>query len=383
MQSNILSRGENPLKSKILSMLSDSEVRQKVTSKLESSQITQAILKLEVKNSKTDGFKIEEADVRKVFDCFGEVLSLDLDDKVALIKYKDIVSAYFALTVLNGKELPELNVVIEVAWFTDFPVDPRVEPESEPKPSLPQETKQEAETRPEARPEVRPEPRPEKFLAKAEPVKKEEDENLKYTCRFDIQINNDKDFQVARRIIGSKGVNMKRIIDKCCKGLNGRVHDLVKLRLRGKGSGFKEGPNNTESQDSLHLCISSKYQNNYLVAVVEIERLLRKVYQEFNDYCFKIGLPRPNLQVLKVERVSGRSAVISPSRVAQLEAAVDVSEDDIEDLIDVRNEARRQCNFAEADRIRELLRKKGVILMDEKGGRGRGTEVTNWKYSKI
>ncbi len=35
----------------------------------------------------------------------------------------------------------------------------------------------------------------------------------KLTCRYDIQIENEKDFQVARRIIGSKGINMKKIIE--------------------------------------------------------------------------------------------------------------------------------------------------------------------------
>lgn len=36
----------------------------------------------------------------------------------------------------------------------------------------------------------------------------------KLTCRYDIQIQNERDFQVARRIIGSKGYNMKRIIEE-------------------------------------------------------------------------------------------------------------------------------------------------------------------------
>lgn len=40
-----------------------------------------------------------------------------------------------------------------------------------------------------------------------------EDDGVKYTCRYDIQILNEKEFQVARRVIGSKGANMKRIID--------------------------------------------------------------------------------------------------------------------------------------------------------------------------
>ena len=36
---------------------------------------------------------------------------------------------------------------------------------------------------------------------------------------------------------------MKRIIELCCKGTNyDSQQEIVKLRLRGKGSGFKEGP---------------------------------------------------------------------------------------------------------------------------------------------
>lgn len=67
----------------------------------------------------------------------------------------------------------------------------------------------------------------------------------KLTCRYDIQINNDKEFQVAKKIIGAKGCNMKHIIDMTLNNTHydRRVEkDLIKLRLRGKGSGFKEGP---------------------------------------------------------------------------------------------------------------------------------------------
>jgi hypothetical protein len=34
-------------------------------------------------------------------------------------------------------------------------------------------------------------------------------QNGKYTCRFEIQIENDKEFQVARRLIGSKVIIFK------------------------------------------------------------------------------------------------------------------------------------------------------------------------------
>ena len=45
-------------------------------------------------------------------------------------------------------------------------------------------------------------------------------------------------------MIGSKGANMKRIIEECSYGfdLDVNPYEVVKLRLRGKGSAFKEGP---------------------------------------------------------------------------------------------------------------------------------------------
>eukprot|EP01066_Platyproteum_vivax_P014015 Platyproteum_vivax@DN6305_c0_g1_i3.p1 len=54
----------------------------------------------------------------------------------------------------------------------------------------------------------------------------------KYTCRYTIGVENEKDFQVARRIIGAKGANMKDIVQQS---------GGAKLRLRGRGSGYLEG----------------------------------------------------------------------------------------------------------------------------------------------
>ena len=267
--------------------------------------------------------------------------SLEIQGKSAIITYKELVSAYFAIQILNGKKLPELNVTLEVSWYII----------------------------------------PEKRIPLKE-ISLNPEENLKYTCRFDIQIDNDKEFQVARRLIGSKGINMKRIIEKCCKGMNAQAHDIIKLRLRGAGSGFKEGPNNAESQDSLHLCVSSKYHNKFLIAVGEIENLLTKVYKDYADYCISKGKPITKINLQKIEKTSGRTFTLSPSKLREIEENTRLNEDEIEELIDIRNEARRQCNFSEADRIREILRKKGVTLMDEKGRRGRGVDVTTWKFGK-
>lgn len=121
----------------------------------------------------------------------------------------------------------------------------------------------------------------------------------KFTCRFEILIENDKDFQVARKLIGSKGCNMKRIVENCS---NPNEYSDVKLRLRGRGSGYKEGPYNRESDDPLHLCISSRNQEKYLQACQLVQDLIATVYDEYKKYCLKQGkTPIPKLASKKEE----------------------------------------------------------------------------------
>jgi RNA recognition motif-containing protein len=111
----------------------------------------------------------------------------------------------------------------------------------------------------------------------------------KYTCRFDIAIENDKDFQVARRIIGSKGCNMKKIVD-----VSG-----AKLRLRGKGSGYLEGANREESPEPLHLCVSCTSLEGYNAAVNAVTEILEGVYDEYRRF-YTNRRVKPDMSNLKV-----------------------------------------------------------------------------------
>lgn len=61
---------------------------------------------------------------------------------------------------------------------------------------------------------------------------------------------------------------------------------------------------------------------------------------------------------------------------------VELNEENIRKLIEARNKARKELKFHEADYIRAFLKNRGIALIDEKGARGRGVEVTTWKYSK-
>eukprot|EP00745_Piridium_sociabile_P028733 TRINITY_DN4639_c0_g1_i1.p1 TRINITY_DN4639_c0_g1~~TRINITY_DN4639_c0_g1_i1.p1 ORF type:complete len:511 (-),score=46.41 TRINITY_DN4639_c0_g1_i1:390-1922(-) len=97
----------------------------------------------------------------------------------------------------------------------------------------------------------------------------------KYTCRFEVGIENEREFQVARRIIGTKGSNMKRIVN----------FSGAKLRLRGKGSGFLEGQLKQEAQESLHLCISCCEYSGYRVATQMVAELLLSIYDDHLKFC--------------------------------------------------------------------------------------------------
>ena len=125
----------------------------------------------------------------------------------------------------------------------------------------------------------------------------------KFTCKYEILIQNDKEFQIARRLIGSKGCNMKKIIDECkiLDKSNINNTDNVKLRLRGKGSGYKEGPQNKESDEPLHLCISAKNQEGMKKACECVNELLNKIYEDYKKYCIKNGITPINKIAQKIE----------------------------------------------------------------------------------
>jgi hypothetical protein len=73
---------------------------------------------------------------------------------------------------------------------------------------------------------------------------------------------------------------MKRIKEYCDKNAGGKENDL-KLRLRGRGSGYKEGPLLKESDEPLHLCISTSSLQKFELAQVEVETLLKGIYSQY------------------------------------------------------------------------------------------------------
>jgi len=128
---------------------------------------------------------------------------------------------------------------------------------------------------------------------------------VKFTAKYEIQIENEKSFQVAKRIIGPRGFYMKSIIVQC-QGLVKNFEkisqgEFLKLRLRGKGSGFLEGPQKKECSEPMHLCVSSKYFEVYNLACKHVEDLLQRVYQDYEEFCLKNRRPIEPLNIKRFE----------------------------------------------------------------------------------
>jgi len=366
-------------------------------------------------------YQLTEDDLHKVFSRYGGVKTIRVDEvgaaaQITFVNYND---ASAAMQDLNGKVLNGLEGTLRLSWvsqgqgalppspypsmpfpgmgFPPFPGAPMGWPPAAPGAA--------------AQPGAAPAPMGaypgggNGQGAHAKGVRK-------YTCRFIIGIDNDKEFQVARRVIGAKGANMKRIV----------MQTEAKLRLRGEGSGYFEGSGQKESSEPLQLCVSCTNGEQYKSAVRQVEELLKRVYEEYHVFCRENGKPCPDLQINFSENQLVYSAARSPpggggggalrdmddegdsrspkkmeqrSRRSRAKGSAKSPDgdddrgepgpnappvDEIENMIDMRNEARRACNFAEADRLREALHSNGVALMDEPGGRGRGAEVTTWRY---
>ena len=130
--------------------------------------------------------------------------------------------------------------------------------------------------------------------------------NIKYICKFYLQIEADREFQIVKRIIGAKGSNLKRIIDYCSKGPGGvYIPDAIKLKLKGVGSGYREREG--DKKEPLYLCVISKYPDKYKKACSFVIELIINIYGEYKRFCERKGKkPISNLNIQKEEYISTR-----------------------------------------------------------------------------
>lgn len=101
----------------------------------------------------------------------------------------------------------------------------------------------------------------------------------KYQCQYLIQIQEEPRFRVVRRLLGVAGANVKAIAAEAD----------AKLRLRGLGSKFLEGPEQQESAEPLMLCLSVSGREGYGAAQHSVKLLLERIYKEYDVFLARRG----------------------------------------------------------------------------------------------
>lgn len=293
----------------------------------EPSAIVPSLIVEVVSSSEKVEYELEQDDVRKVFEKFGPVSQVEINGKSnkAFVRMENLQNGQQAEKYLNFYQLPETNAYLTVKWqFGDYEClhkaaqvkkQNSVESFGEANQTKINKTYQSnnaqntrfvnEESGSLSADHSSTTPVQEKSVSGnscSVGVSKECTSVSKFTCKYEIPIRNLPGFSVARKIIGHRGKNMKSILDKLKDNhFAGPIQDVIKLRLRGQGSGFKEGPHNCESPEPLHLCVSSKYHEKYTEACKLVEKLLKDVYQEYNNYCRWRGKYMVKYNVKKLE----------------------------------------------------------------------------------
>jgi len=322
-------------------------------------------------NVRVDGltfeYQLTEDDVRKVFSRYGDVYHVNVDKEgttaqVQLGQYHQTVAAQHDL---DKKQLAGMQgAYLRVEFATPLPYDPML---AQMAAAVQQTAFAGTPMLPAGLPGYPTPPLqiPSPPQAANQPKK--------CTCKLEVGIENDSEFRVGSRVI--------QIARQIWQDPKFQEHG-GKTRLRGKGIG---GPH--EADEPLALCISCRDQLAFDKAVRYAETQLQKVHTDYKDFCTQEGRSVPELAV-KISRSGsflgdGGSALGSNTSMPRGERPQNApTDEEIESLIEERNEARKAANFKKADELREYLKSRGVVLMDDKGAKGNlnGNEVTKWRF---
>jgi RNA recognition motif-containing protein len=151
------------------------------------------ILSLQINTLTGAQYDLNQQGIMDIFSRFGKVANIIMKPEgKAFIVFNEMSHALFAQKSLNSQYLPDIQANIRVEWVSQVEYDDLEEIDSQEMPRIIEK----------------------KSLEKS--IEKDETNEgtnsfkfqtsipVKFTCRYEIQIENDKDFQVARKIIGSK-----------------------------------------------------------------------------------------------------------------------------------------------------------------------------------
>ncbi|CAJ1410325.1 unnamed protein product [Effrenium voratum] len=122
-----------------------------------------------------------------------------------------------------------------------------------------------------------------------------------FVCVIFVQLEEDEEFCLVKRLLGKGGCNMKEVAESFD----------ARLRLRGIGSGFLE--NGQEAQVPLEIQVSCASFWNYLSSVASVAILLEDLYFHYGRYARSKGLEGPMLKVKVKELRRSDHGLYAPS----------------------------------------------------------------------
>eukprot|EP00929_Paragymnodinium_shiwhaense_P108155 TRINITY_DN74479_c0_g1_i1.p1 TRINITY_DN74479_c0_g1~~TRINITY_DN74479_c0_g1_i1.p1 ORF type:complete len:392 (-),score=134.34 TRINITY_DN74479_c0_g1_i1:309-1484(-) len=309
-------------------------------------------------------YQLTDDDVRKVFARYGEVrhVSVDRDGTAATVQLEQPHQAMAAQHDLDHKQLSGMSgafLRVEFASPPQAPYPSSVDPGS----------MAAAAAMAQSFPQAMMPGMPGMAPPMMPPSQQSAGQPKKHTCKLEVGIENEGEFRVGSRVI--------QIARQIWQDQDFQRHG-GKTRLRGKGIG---GPH--EADEPLALCISCSDQGAFDKAVKHAEMQLQKVHNDYRTFCQQNGKPIPDLSVKVSKKGIRDSPQMNSGDIPKGERPPNApADDEIERLIEERNEARKAQNFQKADQVRDYLKQRGVVLMDEKAAKGnlQGKEVTKWRF---
>jgi len=106
--------------------------------------------------------------------------------------------------------------------------------------------------------------------------------------RFKVDIKQDDDFNLMRRLLVPGGGHIKRIAQL----------SNAKLKLTASGTGHPESAQREiKNNDPVFICIWSAYASSLEKARAHVETLLPKLHEDYRTFCSKRGFPMPQLTI--------------------------------------------------------------------------------------
>jgi hypothetical protein len=230
---------------------------------------------LQIKSNQDD---IGSQQVQRICEVFGTIEKIESKDKSYFVTYVNPSDAMIAKDTINDIKADELGYDITADWVINDEVSRVFEIIPTPNVFLPIPHKNNSSFKPDP------------------------PEYIKYIARFPITLQNSEDFHLYHKLLGAKGCNFRKIIERCTKdsGIPEKPKDLIKLKI-------------TKNEET-EIKVTSKYLNKFNIACELLHELITLVFEEYKKYCETLGTNPSDLRIRKLQQIKGRARVFRERR---------------------------------------------------------------------